>query len=488
MIRCYLLKEVIATDRKTEEKTPRQGVRLRTVNMISLIVVTVLVIALFFSMLGNTLHTMNMRRNTEWYLSCSQSATDMQQGSDYLTAEARAFVATGDVVHAQNYCTEAAVTRRREQAQENLAAYTDDDDLLNVLDEARRLSDRLMEQEIYAMRLTYASIGTPDDEIPFYIRQVPLRANDAALSAEEQSAMATDMMFGGVYKESKAQVDRTVSAFAGKVLQRMKQIQQDDYDRSNVLLSLQKILIAVLLAVAALVVALMARLVLSPLAHSADYIIRNQRIPVQGAREMRLLADSYNRMFDENHRRTARLSYQASHDPLTGVSNRADFESILNDPVPPGNVALLLVDVDKFKYVNDRYGHEVGDLILKSVAEVLKSSFRADDGICRIGGDEFVVILYQVVADNRSMIERKVGQIAQRLKHPTDGLPVQTLSIGAAFGTDESSMKSLYKMADLALYQAKDDGRDCLRFYDPAVHGDVTDDGDGTADRSKEDA
>ena len=147
------------------------------------------------------------------------------------------------------------------------------------------------------------------------------------------------------------------------------------------------------------------------------------------------------------------LRHQAEHDPLTGLMNRGAFDhvkEVLRVKAQP--IALLLIDVDQFKLVNDGYGHEVGDKVLKKVARLLGESFRSTDFPARVGGDEFSVILTGVDRGQQAQIEEKIKTINDALRNPTDGLPQVSLSVGGVFSpkgyTDE-----MYHDADAALYQ-----------------------------------
>ena len=127
-------------------------------------------------------------------------------------------------------------------------------------------------------------------------------------------------------------------------------------------------------------------------------------------------------------------------------------------------LGFLIVDVDKFKLVNDGYGHEVGDQVLKKVAKLLKEKFRASDYPARIGGDEFAVILPNVTVDLSMIIEKKITELNDILMHPNDGLPQVSLSVGGAF-SESGFTDDLYKKADEALYEVKENGRCGCRFY-----------------------
>ncbi len=160
------------------------------------------------------------------------------------------------------------------------------------------------------------------------------------------------------------------------------------------------------------------------------------------------------------------IKAQAEHDPMTGVLNRRGFDQILKSlEKDKRNFALILVDVDNFKNVNDTYGHEVGDVILKRVSKFLAEGFRSIDHVCRIGGDEFAVIMLDVTSDLGYTIEDKISAINHQLATPKENVPAVSLSVGAAFMDRENPGESLFKDADLALYYVKNHGRKGCHIY-----------------------
>ncbi len=128
-------------------------------------------------------------------------------------------------------------------------------------------------------------------------------------------------------------------------------------------------------------------------------------------------------------------------------------------------IAFLLIDVDKFKEVNDEHGHEAGDKVLKKVASLLRVSFRSKDYVARIGGDEFSVIMMDTTPQMTELIREKINNLNWRLKNPNDGLPQVSLSVGVAF-SDTGFTDNLYPDADSALYQVKENGRCGCDFYE----------------------
>ena len=179
----------------------------------------------------------------------------------------------------------------------------------------------------------------------------------------------------------------------------------------------------------------------------------------------------------ERRQREAQLRQLAYYDPLTGLANRALFQREarrrLNEIGDSGSTAaLLLIDLDHFKEVNDSLGHDFGDDLLVALAKTMMGCLRPRDLLARLGGDEFALLLPE--ADNVDgvavLIERLRAATATPLR--LDGVEVQAkLSIGAAFAPgDGGDLDTLSRNADLALYQVKAEGRDGYRFFDPEMY------------------
>lgn len=185
---------------------------------------------------------------------------------------------------------------------------------------------------------------------------------------------------------------------------------------------------------------------------------------------------------DEEKKQKQELIFQAQYDVLTGIYNKATINVLVEQRVQgkylpgsgmPNYHALMIIDVDHFKAVNDNYGHLCGDSVLSDVAAALKGSVRSGDLVGRIGGDEFLVYLPEV-ADEPSA-RQKAGQILAAVGciRPEPGAPPVTCSIGAAiFPRGAIDYYGLYKCADQALYVQKSSGRGGFAFYSPA-QGDV---------------
>jgi len=179
---------------------------------------------------------------------------------------------------------------------------------------------------------------------------------------------------------------------------------------------------------------------------------------------------------DEKHRADERIEYLASHDSLTGLPNREMFNGLLRHAIDTGHrhtrgFALLFIDLDRFKVINDSLGHDAGDMLLVEVAGRLRGALRASDIVARLGGDEFVVILDEV--SNRDDVERIAANLLCVLGQPMELRGHEchtTASIGIAiYPENGADAPTLTKNADLAMYLAKDDGKNGFRFFSAEI-------------------
>ena len=139
--------------------------------------------------------------------------------------------------------------------------------------------------------------------------------------------------------------------------------------------------------------------------------------------------------------------------------------AVFAQPRNGGLHALVMVDVDHFKQINDRFGHGYGDRVLSRVCDLLRNALRADDLVGRIGGDEFVLLLKNVV--NREALQAKIENLCQQLNQRIGENIVVSCSFGAAAcPLDGTGFEELYWKADTALYAAKEAGRNCTRIYE----------------------
>jgi diguanylate cyclase (GGDEF)-like protein len=172
------------------------------------------------------------------------------------------------------------------------------------------------------------------------------------------------------------------------------------------------------------------------------------------------------------------IKHLATHDTLTGLPNRVMFSELLGNTISNANrskdqqFAVLFLDLDRFKAVNDIYGHHTGDLLLAEIAKRLRAPLRNSDIVARLGGDEFVILLQRI--NDKEHAAEIAGNILKVFNVPIT-LEQREFMIGASigislFGEDANTEESLMNHADTAMYAAKEEGRNNIRVYSADLH------------------
>ena len=155
--------------------------------------------------------------------------------------------------------------------------------------------------------------------------------------------------------------------------------------------------------------------------------------------------------------------YQATHDPLTGMLNRRAILAILKSALRDPPVTIAMTDIDHFKQINDRWGHDIGDRVLIETAKMLRLSIRPEDFVGRIGGEEFLLVLPRCEESNGFAVGERLRRHAELADIVIDKqrIPI-TFSLGISSTSDTIPYEPLLKAADVALYQAKHRGRNLV--------------------------
>ncbi|MBI3561815.1 MAG: diguanylate cyclase [Gammaproteobacteria bacterium] len=181
------------------------------------------------------------------------------------------------------------------------------------------------------------------------------------------------------------------------------------------------------------------------------------------------------------------LQTQAVTDPLTGLYNRREFQVLMSNQIPAlisqgEHIGFLLIDIDYFKRINDQHGHDVGDYVLREVAERMGKITRKSDIICRIGGEEFFVLCRSVGAVDAHNIGEKIREVVQEKPLIANGMHIYvTVSIGIATNHQANNVvpiKSqnanvMYRQADMALYHSKTTGRNRVTCFAQLPHDEM---------------
>jgi len=438
-----------------EEKQTKKAISLKTINILMVAAAVIVVAVLLFLVLRVEKRYSELKNSTDIYLECQEAAPSLNRASDYLTDRVRSFAATGDKRFLDQYFEEANVTRRRDKAIEVLEPYVHDTDALLHLQMAMNSSLELMNIEYHSMLLEWEAAGLDKSVLPDELKNIKLPAEEEALSAEEKHEKAIRLLFDDTYQLYKTDIRDNVDVCTAELMSGMQNEQKHSYDSLSRILFLLFGMIVIMLLLVLAIIFLTLRLVMQPMLRAAEYIKDHQTLPVRGASEVQFLAEAYNDAVEKTQKKHDDLQKAALHDALTGLFNRAGYERIISE-LEEDHLCLLLIDVDKFKGINDQYGHDVGDLVLKKAADVLRHQFRSDDMIFRFGGDEYAVIMHNAGLHLRDLVKIKIGN-ANRQMATDEKLPKASFSVGAAFGVGTVT-EEIFKAADTALYKVKKAG------------------------------
>ena len=162
----------------------------------------------------------------------------------------------------------------------------------------------------------------------------------------------------------------------------------------------------------------------------------------------------------------AQLEYEATHDPLTAVFNRSAIINQINKSLTQANVALILLDIDHFKRINDEYGHPTGDRVICALVSRIRRALPESAANGRVGGEEFTILLPEARIEEAMIIASYIHSSLNA--SPLDVLPQQlvTASFGVSLGAKDSDFETLYSTSDAALYMAKKRGRNQVVLHE----------------------
>ena len=444
----------------------KKKIRIETVSAWSTVLTLLLsVICVSFFVIGAREFNAAQKANQQ-YMLCENASRQMQAASDYLTEQVRLITLSSQKKYIDNYFNEVNVSRRRENALESLQSAFSGTESFTALQSALQCSQQLMQTEYYAMRLVLETTAYLPETWPKELQNIELSEADQALSASDKLHKAQQLVCDREYQASRNEIVSNITRCMNSMINDTKNSQgHSSTVFSDIYLKLE-ICISLFALMSLAVCILIRTLVVNPLRSYNTSIQLGEIFPVIGAAELQNLAETYNKVYLENEETQMLIRHQAEHDALTDILNRGSFDRMLgiyNSGDRP--FALILIDVDTFKSVNHTYGHPTGDKILKKVAALLTLGFRSIDHICRIGGDEFAVIMVEMTSDLQYTIAEKITEINRQLLNPEDGLPAVSLSVGVAFTDRPNPGDSIFKDADKALYHTKEHGRNGCCFY-----------------------
>lgn len=335
---------------------------------------------------------------------------------------------------------------------------------------------------VMARHLTPARLQSLEEGIQLHLSLLPVDPT-SGLTAEEPMAIQ-------VSEEGQIRGDVLLTDPGGRPVVALRVLEQRRFYQQG---QVWRRVIMLTLALAGLVFMgvvwwLLERLFLSRLARMdrAIHSIRrlgamDVRVPVEGDNELDCLAVAINETLDALQETQEKWQHDALHDPLIGIANRTLFMQHLGAALerarktPEARLAVLMIDVDHFKKINDSYGHLVGDEFLLTIARRISGVLRSTDLLARLGGDEFAVLLEAVgdAGEALACAERIREALCQPIPWEVHTFQVSA-SLGVAVDCDGTTTAvQLLREADTAMYRGKQQGRNCCVLFDAGMHDEV---------------
>ena len=403
---------------------------------------------------------------TEQYIIYEDAIKQMQEGSDYLTEQVRLYTMTGEKQYMDNYFKEKETGKKREASLESVKKEFGETEMYYLLQAAYKNSEELMTTEYKAMRLVVENTGLSREAWPQEIQNIKLSYPESDISSAGRMRTAQLLVSNNSYQAAKERITNKCQECKSLLADTTRNVQGKSIRISKEIVKKLEGCMAVLVALIVVISVIIRKLIVKPLLSYNQSIKNGEIFPVIGAAELQNLAETYNTMYRDMQETQKLIRHEAENDALTELLNRRYFDKILRIyDEGKSSFALILIDVDTFKTVNDTYGHATGDEILRRVATLLKQTFRNIDYVCRIGGDEFAIVMVEMTSELKYTIREKINYINQILLSPEDDLPPVSLSVGAAFADRENPGESIFKDADKALYYVKEHGRNGCSFY-----------------------
>ena len=442
-----------------------KGVSLRVMNLISVIIAFVITTTLVVSLYMLNSGYRDMNKSTNEYFEWEKDASKLENASDYLTEQVRYYSINYKKVHLDNYFDEAFISKRRENALNSIKDKFSDTEPYKMLSTAMDKSIGLMVLEYHSMKLISVANGYDLNTLPEQVKSYELSTEELALSSDEMIHKAQELVFGDEYNEVKQDIKANVNSCIDKLDEMLRNnVSNSSEALKRILIVQQAVMLVLIIFLVYLFLSIYIKIV-SPLKHGADLISKNDFLAVEGVKEYKYFAIEYNYIRRNDILNNEKLAYEAIHDKLTSLYNRSGYYSIYNE-LKLDNLIYVLIDVDNFKLINDNYGHNIGDVVLKKIATSLKEIFKDYGQICRIGGDEFAILIVGIKPNSFDEIKEKFAEVSKLLEIEENNIPTAQLSVGVAFGEADDTTSSLFKKADIALYKTKNNGRNGITLFE----------------------
>ncbi len=453
----------MSIDKNGKPARKHAGIHLNYLNLVMICIGIIIAVLLVFSTYRTTSRVEEIVDITNNYLNNQQTGGMVRDFTEQLGEQAKMFVTTPDVGTAKGYEAQLEVINAQ------IASYDPKEAISEAANSSMVSATSAFRArnaiETHAMRLAAGVLPEAAFQaLPAFIQAEPLNEEELQMNPGQMKEAAIALLEAETYTEYAKTVRTNVNASHRLSSEVGMQQAKSTFGQVNGIVTGQKIMVFLFIAIAVAALFINHYLIISPIQKSVGNLDRREPIPVKGSYEVRHMAETYNALLEENETKTRELSYTATHDALTDTLNRAAFDKAYRE-AEGGQIALLIADVDHFKQYNDEFGHDIGDKVLQTTADALKHHFRTEDLICRIGGDEFCVIMPGICQSRAGNIRDRIERINAELAQTAAHLPPITLSAGVACWDRPNPKGSLFTDADHVLLELKKTRDTCCAIY-----------------------
>lgn len=452
-----------------EEKGNRKykAISIRTFGIIMIVVACIMAFILQFS-IHNVMEASNKtQESTNVYIDGELALLATKSDSDSMIERIRSFVSTGNKEFLDDYISNLKDNEARSKSFEETTQKLNNTTSYTHLLSAMERIDEMIKLEMHSLKLAMSGYGINESEYSGILDLPELTDEEKKLTDAEKISKANDLLLNDEYQKIRSSFVREIDFCLKELTEITTRSREENYRIITNLQNRQRIEVTLSLVLVILDVVTFWIFIVRPLIRNTRHIDQGELLEVKGLEEVRIMADAYNRMYERVEKDKEKLSYEASHDSLTGLLNRNAYNFHLNG-LEDYDFCFILLDVDDFKGFNDTFGHDMGDRVLQKISRVLLSNVRSEDLVFRLGGDEFAIVLQGARKDNIDVIESKMEKIRNDLLQKDEKTPEIKISLGATFSSGQLDIDRIYKEADIALYRAKEE-KNRLVFYEDVI-------------------
>ncbi len=335
------------------------------------------------------------------------------------------------------------------------------------LEEALKISDELSKYETHAFKLI-VSANNALSSAPRQVKEYVLPENEENLSKEEKISLAKELIYSNEYNSFKRDIYDKTEEFEYKTLHEAENRVLDETDSISLYLKHQYLFQGIENILVFLAAIMLYKKVTVVLEKYIKSISQNRTLSPEGTSELVYLAQVLNEYTESKNKEHENLKHRAENDSLTNAANRSALENFISNKLNSENSAgaLVFLDVDEFKTINDTYGHDAGDAVLKFLVTELQNNFRENDFVGRFGGDEFIVWLDNVTLENIDLVKSRLHNLNEKSMLIGGRKINLSISAGITFCKSGDKFEDVLKRADTALYQKKKSGKKGCFVYE----------------------